>query len=118
MPSFPGFAKIELGGFGERRASALLRTEMESGPPKQVRVNSRVMVTRQCTIWCDSKADYLAFVTWFRVDLQEGALWFEWTDPVDGVVKLARFVGEGLPAEALNAAFGFWRMVLKIETWG
>ena len=118
MPTFPAYAKIELGSFGEKRDSAVLRTTMESGPPRQARINSRVMVTRSCTIWCDSKADYLAFVAWFKTTLQEGALWFDWTDPVSGTVKQARFVGEGLEAQTVNAAFGFWKMTLKIETWG
>ena len=57
-------------------------------------------------------------MAWFKTTLQEGALWFDWTDPVSGTVKQARFVGEGLDAQTVNAAFGFWKMTLKIETWG
>lgn len=117
MPSFPSYAKLLADGYAEQRDSALLRTEMEDGPPKQARIRSRVMVTRPVTILLQSKADYQSFITWFSVDLDEGADWFDFTDPVSNTVKQARFVGEGLTAMP-TSALQVWTISAKIETWG
>lgn len=117
MPTLPAYAKILLAGFAEQRESALLRTEMESGPPKQAKVKSRVMVTRPATISIETKADYLSFVDWFAHDINEGAAWFDWTDPVSGTTRQARFVGGGLDATPV-AGLRHWMIKTKIETWG
>ena len=117
MPTFPSYATLLYNGYAEQRESALLRTEMEDGPPKQSRVKSRVMVTRPVSILLKSRADYLAFVDWFSEDLNEGASWFDFVDPVRNTTVQARFVGGGLdatPASGLRV----WTIPLKIETWG
>ena len=117
MASLPSYVRILLAGFAEQRQSALLRSDMESGPPKQAKVRSRVMVERSATLLFDSKADYLAFVEWFKTDLAEGALWFDFADPVSGTLKSARFVGGGLDAEPLDSIRA-WTIKTRIETWG
>ena len=118
MPTLPATAHLLLSGYGEQRESALMRTEMESGPPKQARVKSRVMVTRPVTLRFDSRADYLAFIAWYRDDLQEGALWFEFPDPVSQGSRAGRFTGT-LEAKPAGAMAGLWLINgLKIETWG
>lgn len=117
MSSFPSYAKIALAGFAEQRESALMRTQMESGPPKQAKVRSRVMINRPVSILLSSLADYQAFVLWFSQTIHEGADWFDFTDPVDGTTKSARFVGGGLdavPSDSKNA----WSIKTNIETWG
>ena len=117
MPSFPSYAKILFAGFSEKRESALLRTEMESGPPKQARIKSRVLVERAAAILLTSNADYLRFVDWFSKDIDEGTAWFDFKDPVSQTTKQARFVGgglEGTPSGALST----WTINTKIETWG
>lgn len=117
MPSFPSYAKILSTGFSEKRESALLRTEMESGPPKQARIKSRVLVERAVAILLMSNADYIAFVAWFSEALNEGVAWFDFKDPVSQMTKQARFVGgglEGTPSGALST----WTINTKIETWG
>lgn len=119
MPVFPSYAKLLREGFSEQRESALLRTEMESGPPKQARVKSRVMVTRPVKIMLDNLADYQAFVEWFATDLAEGALWFDWADPVSGTTRQVRFVGGGLSAAPVAVVAGHWTIDgLRIEGWG
>ena len=45
MATWPSYAGIRHEGFAEQRESALMRTEMESGPPRQTKVRSRVLVT-------------------------------------------------------------------------
>lgn len=118
MATWPSYARILHEGFAEQRESALLRTEMESGPPRQTKIKSRVMITRQVVIEIDSGANYAAFKTWFGTTINEGADWFTWTDPVDSTSKSARFVGGGFSAQPVsNALGGFWRLNASIETW-
>ena len=117
MATFPTYAKILASGYAEQRESALLRTEMESGPPKQAKIKSRVMVVRPVNVLIQSRADYLSFVDWFVEDLNEGSAWFDFTDPVTNTVKQARFVGGGLDATP-QAGLTLWAIPLKIETWG
>lgn len=118
MATWPFYAKFLADGFSVRRESALMRTDMETGPAKQARVRSRVLVQRSGSILLETKAEYLAFVAWFANDISEGASWFDWTDPVDGVLKTARIAAsEGLEQSPL-AALRAWRVRLTIETWG
>ena len=118
MPAFPSYATLLLDGFAEQRESALLRTEMEDGPPKQARIRSRVMITRPVRILFRSKADYLNFVIWFAETLNEGALWFDFADPVSKTTKQARFVGGGLDGSPLAPNLTAWAVSTKLETWG
>lgn len=118
MDTFPAYAKLLFDGYAEQRESALLRTEMESGPPKQARIKTRVMVTRPVSIWLQSKADYLSFVAWFSDTLDEGAGWFDFADPVSGTTRQARFAGGGLDAQPVQASLTDWTVKAKIETWG
>lgn len=117
MPTFPAYARIARSGYSEQRESALLRTEMESGPPRQARIKTRVMITRPITIRLDTKAHYLAFIAWFSTELGEGAAWFDFPDPISGTAKPARFVGGGLEGTP-GAGLSFWEIKTKIETWG
>lgn len=117
MPTWPAYAKIILPEFAEQPDPAILRSEMESGPPKQVKVKSRVLVQRPITFSIDGKANYLAFRAWFKSDIRLGADWFDWTDPVDGAVKSARIVGGKVEYRPLNKAFTFWRGRTVLETW-
>lgn len=117
MATWPTYAKFLADGFTVRRESALQRTEMESGPAKQARIRSRVMVTRSGQVLFETKADYLAFLAWFATDINEGASWFNWTDPVDGAVKSARIAAADMEQAPL-AALRVWRVRLSIETWG
>lgn len=119
MASLPSYAKMRHQGFAEQRESALLRTDMESGPPRQAKVKSRVLVTRQVVIDIDSGTNYAAFKTWFGTTINEGADWFEWTDPVDGVLKQARFAGGGFSGAPVSTSVaGKWLLRASIETWG
>lgn len=117
MQSFPSYAKIHLAGFGEERESAVQRTAMESGPPKQLKTKSRVLVTRGAQIRLSSQADYLLFKTWFSTSLNEGADWFTWTDPVAGASATVRFVGGIGRAVPLAALSGAWVIDAQIESW-
>ena len=119
MAVFPALGKLRLEGYGEQPESAVLRTEMESGPPKQAQVRSRVMVTRPVTMQYNA-ADYGSFKTWFRDDIARGADWFDWTDPVDGVIKQARIAGGEYSAVPFTESQGgplLWDVSFQLETW-
>lgn len=118
MATLPASAKILFDGFTEQRESALMRTEMESGPPRQTKVRSRVMVRRSVSILFSSKADYQSFMTWYANDINEGASWFDMTDPVSGLTINARFVNGGLAASPVNNGLTRWTVKTQIETWG
>jgi hypothetical protein len=117
-PSFPGYAKILFNGYQERRESALLRSEMESGPAKQAKIKSRVMVTRTCNIYLASLGDYKLFVSWYANEISEGALWFTYQDPIAGNAIMARFMDGGLTATPLSDDVDSWQINAKIESWG
>ena len=117
MAAWPSYARILTDGFSRQRQAAVQRSEMESGPPKQSRTLSRVLVQRKCTVHFTTQADYLSFLTWFRDDIRRGADWFDWTDEF-GAATTARIVGGALEAEAPVAFVGgAWRVSLTLETW-
>ena len=118
MPAWPAYAHLLLEGYSESRAPSLLRTEMEDGPPKQARIRSRALVTRKATVQLRSRADYQAFIVWFADELDEGALWFDFLDPVSKAVKQGRIVGGGALDAAAKSSLNLWEIPVQIETWG
>lgn len=118
MSALPSYVGILRDGFAEQRGKGgLVRSQMESGPAKQRRVATRTMVTRSVRLRIDTKANYLAFVEWFKTDLAMGADWFTFTDPVDGVIKLGRFVG-GEYSASPQGSNEYWTVTATLETWG
>lgn len=118
MPVFPSYAKLLFEGYGEQREPGLLRTEMESGPPRQAKVRSRVMRTRSVKIYLATKAHFQAFENWYDNELNLGAAWFNFTDPVAKAVVMARFVGGGYQSQPLAPGLESWTLTVKIESWG
>jgi len=115
--AFPhSYAKILADGYSKDRASAVQRTAMEDGMVKQLRTKSRVLVARSFTVGLASLTDYQNFITWFQTDIDYGALWFDFTDPEDNVVRTARVVNK-LDGERPIVGLGQWRIPLQIETW-
>lgn len=118
MATWPSYAKFLADGFSVRRESALQRTDMETGPAKQARIRSRVLITRSGAVLLKSKADYLAFLAWFANDISEGSAWFDWVDPVDGATKTARIVAADMEQAPMTPSLDAWSVRLSIETWG
>lgn len=120
MAMWPTYARLRFRPFAEQRESGVMSTEMESGPPKVVVVRSRVMVRRPVEVGFRSRVDYLAFIDWFRIEIKQGAQWFDWLDPVTRTVRRARIakgeLGDASPIRPL-ARDGGWRMTLTLETW-
>jgi hypothetical protein len=117
MSTFPSYATILGEGYTQRRDSALQRTQMESGPPKQLKKVSRVMVTRSVTVLLSSQADFASFIDWYQDDLNYGADWFTWTDPLDHAAKSARIVSKLDVEEPVEAALLNWKVQFMLETW-
>jgi hypothetical protein len=118
MATLPSVAKILFEGFSEQRESALMRTEMESGPPRQVKTKSRIMIKRPISMLFSTKADYLSFLSWYSTDINEGADWFQMTDPVTGSTIDARFVAGTLSGQPVNPGMTRWTIKAQIEAWG
>jgi len=115
--AFPhSYAKILAEGYDKNRPSAVSRSEMEDGMVKQLRTKARVLVKRNMTISVASLSDYQAFIAWYQNDVDYGALWFDFTDPEDSVVKFARIVLQ-LNSERPLVGLGQWRISAVIETW-
>ena len=117
MATLPAYVKILFSGYAQKRESALLRTEMEYGPPKQAKVKSLVMISRQSKLYLSSKANFQAFETWYRNDLNEGVSWFDMTDPVSGLTITARFKDGGYTATPMTPDMENWEIGAELESW-
>lgn len=117
MATFPTYAQILYSGYSQKKESALLRTEMDSGPPKQAMVKSKVMIVRSVKIYLASKADFASFETWYNTDLSNGALWFDFIDPVSGLTIQSRFRDGGYTAQPMTPAMQDWEVSAQIESW-
>lgn len=118
MEVFPAYAKLKFSGFGKKRQPAVERTEMESGPAKQLQTLSRVLLPRSVTYAFDSAADYANFIAWFTANIHRGTDWFTWTDPETALAVTARIVGGSLDAERpIRRPLDMWEVSFQIETW-
>lgn len=115
MATFPTYARILLAGFKEDADYGVLRTEMDGGIAKQRPRWTTPIVTRDINIHVDTVADKAAFDQWMRVDLNGGAGWFDWTDPLDMVAKQARFVSGKI---SWSSPGKVWRAAAQLETVG
>ena len=117
MATFPVYANILFNGYNKKRESALLRSEMESGPPKQARVKYNVMEVHSVKIYISTKSDFQLFETWYSDDIAEGASWFDFTDPVTGSTVQARFKDGGYTATPMTPDMENWEISAQIEIW-
>lgn len=117
METFPTYVKLLQEGFEKSRDTGVIRTSMEDGMTKQLKTKARVMVSRKFVLSFDTQTDYNSFITWFTTNINSGADWFNWTDPEDLTVKLAR-IATGLSRERnITYLSGIWRVDAIIETW-
>lgn len=115
MSTFPAYAKVLLAGFTETPDFGVLRTEMDSGIAKQRPTRSVPIVTRDVVIHLETLADKNSFGTWLKNDLNGGTGWFDWLDPLDGLVKQTRIVGGKLQWTSPGKV---WRASGQLETVG
>lgn len=116
-PVLPAYITILFADYQQSRESALLRTQMESGPPRQVKIKSRIMTTIQARLYIDSNAEYQQFLTWYREEIQEGALFFQFIDPLTSTTIEGRFVDGGFVSVPLSSSMNKWEVRTSIEYW-
>lgn len=117
MAAFPEYANILYSGYSKKRESSLLRTEMDSGPPKQARIKSNVMEVHSVKIYLSSKENYQYFESWYESDIADGASWFDFTDPITGSTIQARFRDGGYTATPMTPDMENWEISAQIEVW-
>lgn len=117
MATFPAYAQILYKDFSQKKESALLRTEMDSGPPKQAKVKSKVMVVRTVRIYLNSRANFNSFEAWYANDLALGSAWFDFVDPISGITVQARFRDGGYTSQPMSAKMEDWEIAAQIESW-
>jgi hypothetical protein len=118
MASLPAYVKVVMDGYTQSPESVVSRTEMESGPPKQLLARSRPMIPRNVVFLIRSKEDYVAFLAWFRDEINYGVDWFDYTDPFDGVTKEARIVAGKIEPSLQKSNFAMWKVGCVLESWG
>lgn len=112
MPAtFPSDVAVVLGSYGEDQTTAVMRSEMERGVPKQRRMASDVLVSVKATLQFKSSAHHDAFMAWFDGQIGSGADWFSWAHPRTGATVQARIVGGQLGP--LTPVHGTWRAGLQ-----
>ena len=117
MADFPAYLKLLREGFGKEPEPIISRTPMDDGMVKQAKVKARALVGRTVRYAADTKADFQSWETFFNTTVNAGADWFNWTDPLDGAVKLARVVQGSYSATPINGALTRWVIAMRIETW-
>jgi hypothetical protein len=113
------YGKLQLQNFGEKPESSVLRSEFETGPPKESIIRSRVMVSRPVT-YVFTLADYNTWKTWFASEAN-GGQWFNWVDPTDGSTILTRIVRSEFDARLVDAGQGSEpnvEVTMIFESWG
>jgi ribosomal protein L16 Arg81 hydroxylase len=117
MAAFPTYARVLLDGYAVQQASALKRSEMDSGPAKQRLDRSRQMVERAVTVQLRSRADYEAFKVWFRDTIHRGADWFDWNDSESLAVVQGRIKNGEMQRRPMNSALTLWHVSFTLESW-
>jgi hypothetical protein len=118
MPAtFPSYLSLTRTDFAEEPAEAVYRTPMEGGLDKQLAKSSRQLVKRNVVYLAKTLADYNSWKTFVRTTLRMGADWFNWTDPVDSVTKLARIERGKYRGEPWTPTLSHWDISFVIETW-
>jgi hypothetical protein len=115
MATFPAYLKLDLDGFKDRPEPIVRRTEMENGLAKQMPRASKRLQPKQLVYWVDSLANYNAFKTWVKDTINNGAGWFDWTEPISGATVSARLRDGAFEGTPVNKALSYWRISMTIE---
>jgi hypothetical protein len=75
------------------------------------------MVSRTVTVRLRTRADYNAFITWFRDTIHRGADWFDWYDPESTTTVQGRISEGKLNRKPMNSAMTIWMVSFTLESW-
>lgn len=90
MAEFPSYAQILADGFTESFDTAIERTEMERGVPKQRLINSQVLVKLSATLLFRSPQAVSDFEAWYFGTIGRIG-WFQLRHPRTGELITVRF---------------------------
>jgi hypothetical protein len=115
MPTFPIDDCAIYGTYSRNAPSrAVVRTQMEVGPPKVRRRSSMGLYTITAA-YAVTSAQLTSFNSWFRDDAGMGAISFDWTDPRSGTVRAVRFAEDGYSIVQVSPKR--WRLDVRLEEW-
>ena len=91
MAVWPASLPQQLVGTGDQDQDAVLRTPMDAGPPTQR--NRFSAIVRNLTVpMILTGTQRQTFDTFFRTELKNGSLRFDWEDPVTDATVTMRFL--------------------------
>ncbi len=118
MPAWPiELPQLPFAGVTATDAEAVLRSPMDSGPPTRRNRFTSHMQTVQMPMVLDGD-EKAAFDFFFRSTLGNGALAFDWIDPVDDTVVSMAFTAPpvwALIGGAASPADRVWSAVINLE---
>lgn len=118
MATFPTNVRYGWREMRESRDSVVERTAMERGMPKQRRISSDVRHELELQLHFDTKAQAIAFETWFDNTIHSGQDFFDFVLPLTGATVQARFVGGELGTLSfLNPPLEKSTRPAKLEYW-
>lgn len=111
MPNYPTTLPNQFLGLRDKKEDNVLRTQMDAGPSFSRRRYTAVSRTLGVPVVFNG-AQRVIFDDFFRDDLKDGSLSFDWTDPVDDSTVTFRFTKPpefttmrgGQPAERIYRA--------------
>jgi hypothetical protein len=116
MAALPAYVKYEWRPLAITPDTALVRSQMERGIPKQRRITSDVMETMLLTMHFDTAADATSFEAWFYTTINAGADWFDLVHPRTGATEQVRSMEGKLGAlQPLNRNFSRTKRDMLVE---
>jgi len=113
MATFPN-GKLTASGFKRNVSANVLRSEMESGVPKQVLINSK-KIRRFPVTYLFTDVEYTLFETWVKQTITFIGV-FDWTDPFTGQLLQAHIVnGDISDARPMNPQMDRWLVTMEFE---
>lgn len=92
MAALPEYVTVLFDGYGEEFEPAVLRSEMERGPPKERLLNTQVLQQVAARLLFKSKADAASFEAWY-FDTIKRVGYFDVAHPRTGNTISAKFRG-------------------------
>lgn len=115
MQTLPNYVGIIRDGYSEEIDYNIQQSGMDNGLKKQRPGRSIAIKTRKCEIVIIGHANKQAFLAWLKT-IGNGTQRFNYTDPVDKVVKQCRFINQKweFSLEGLDV----WKAPAEIESVG
>ena len=115
MATLPSYVTVRMSNWSERAEPNVEVTEMERGPAKYRRINSRQTMRVSCSLLFLTTDDDLDFMTWHRDVLKEIG-YFDMVHPRTGQVVSARFVeGDIGEVQSITGTDHLWQRDVVLE---